>query len=94
MKSIMQKNKECYICGKTYGLEKHHVIFGNSNRKWSDKYGLTVWLCGETCHRNGPQAPHRNRISDLKLKQDAQRAFESRFGDREKFREIFGKSYL
>ena len=45
----------CWLCGKTdYGLnrlERHH-IFGGANRKKSERYGLIVYLCGETCHRN------------------------------------------
>lgn len=94
MKSIIQKDKVCFLCGRVVGLEKHHVFFGTSNRKNSDKYGLTVWLCGETCHRNGKNAAHQNRMTDLILKQRAQEEFEKRFGDRERFREIFGKSYL
>ena len=52
-KSIMQHEKECYICRKLVGagvplpgagLEEHH-IFGAANRKLSEHYGLKVWLC-------------------------------------------------
>ena len=46
MKSIIQSNKECYVCKKTYGLELHHCIFGR-NRHNSDEDGLVVWLCSE-----------------------------------------------
>ena len=95
MESIMQDEKICYLCGRNgYAdeLESHHV-FGASNRKYSEKYGLKVWLCGNRCHRNGRQSAHQNSDVALKLKQDAQRKFEENHS-REEFREIFGKSYL
>lgn len=99
MKSILQCTKECYLCSSTqeYGLnrlEDHHVFFGTSNRKKSEKYGLKVWLCGETCHRNGPNSPHRNKVVDNMLKAKAQEVFESTYGDRTDFIREFGKSYL
>lgn len=28
MKSIIQKEKECYLCGTTKGLENHHCVHG------------------------------------------------------------------
>lgn len=93
MKSIIQTKKECFLCGKRYGLENHHIFFG-PDRKNSDKYGLVVWLCGETCHRNGPYAVHRNKDVNLKIKQIGQKAFEEKYGDRDEFRRIFRKSYL
>ena len=42
-KSILQKDKECFLCTRMQDLEQHH-IFGGPNRKWSEKYGLKVWL--------------------------------------------------
>lgn len=95
MDSVMQSEKVCYMCGRNgYSdeLESHHCMGGN-NRKWSEKYGLKVWLCGNRCHRNGKQSAHQNSDVALKLKQDAQRKFEETH-TREEFREIFGKSYL
>ena len=41
----------CAICGRNGmgdPLEKHH-IFGGAYRKKSEKYGLTVYLCGMRC---------------------------------------------
>lgn len=97
MKSILQDKRQCFLCGSTqlHGwnhLELHHV-FGGPNRKWSSKYGLMVWLCGETCHRNGPNAVHKNRESDLKVKRAAQNKFEETHS-REEFMKIFGKNYI
>lgn len=93
MKSIIQTDKqECYLCGGR-ASEEHHVMKGTSNRKWSEKYGLKVYLC-PICHRIGKHAVHNNRETDLRLIQTAQKIFELQVGTREDFRRIFGKSYL
>ena len=100
MKSVIQKKKECFLCGCCTptgfydGLEDHHVFFGTSNRKKSEKYGLKVWLCGETCHRNGRKAVHKNRETDLFIKTQAQAVYEELYGSRADFIREFGKSYL
>lgn len=99
MKSIIQTDKKCYLCGKNaeYGfnkLEDHHIFFGTANRKKSEHYGLKIWLCGHTCHRNGPNSPHKNKVVDNSLKAVAQAKFEELHGDRDLFRKEFGKSYL
>ena len=92
MKSIIQIDKECYVCGNTYGLELHHCIYGTSNRKLSDKYGLTVWLCAE--HHRGRTGVHQNRDLDLALKKLAQTKFEAVYGENTSFQEVFKKNYL
>lgn len=56
----------CMVCQKPHP-EVHHVIYGNSNRKWSDKYGLIVPLCAEH-HRGSDLSPHFNKDFDLELK--------------------------
>lgn len=38
----------CFLCGKTGWLEEHHVYPGPFRDK-SEKYGLKVGLCGESC---------------------------------------------
>ena len=81
----------CMVCGRPYP-ECHHVFFGNSNRKWSDKYGLVVPLCNEH-HRGSDLSPHFNRQFDLELKRHAQERFREVYHDLN-FREIFGKNYL
>lgn len=86
-------DRECWICGRTDGLELHHCIHGTANRKLADRYGLWVFLCRD-CHTgtngvHGKNGHHR----DLTLKCTAQRAFE-RTHSREEFRAVFGKSYL
>ena len=92
MKSIIQSEKECFVCGTTYNLHDHHIIYGTSNRKQSEKYGLKVWLCQE--HHTGNAGVHFNRDLDLHLKKLAQEHFEAEFGANTSFREVFGKNYL
>ena len=92
MKSIIQHEKVCFLCGSRVGLEEHH-IFGGANRKHSERYGLKVWLCGIQCHREGLNSAHRNREVSDSLKRLGQIAFEARH-THEEFMQIFGKNYL
>ena len=100
MKSIIQTEKQCFLCGCTTptgyydGLEDHHVFFGHGNRAKSEKLGLKVRLCGETCHRTGKRAVHRNRETDLFIKRHAQEVYEATYGSRADFIREFGRSYL
>lgn len=94
MKSIMQDEKVCFLCGsRASDLEEHHVFGGTANRKLSEKYGLKVFLCGDRCHRNGKQAVHRNKEVALWLKTKAQQKFEEVYPE-EDFLSIFGRNYL
>lgn len=100
MKSILQSEKICYLCGCAIptgfydGLEDHHIFFGRGKRAKSEKLGLKVWLCGDTCHRNGKRAVHRNRETDLLIKRHGQEAYEETYGTRADFIREFGRSYL
>ncbi len=89
--------RECFIChrnGINDRLELHH-IFGGANRWKSDKYGLTVWLCGERCHKNGKYAVHNNADMMLYLHRYGQRkAMEENDWNIEDFIKVFGKNYL
>lgn len=100
-KSILQDKRggECYLCNMLLGIdtpaacrEEHHVMHGTANRKLSEHYGLKVYLCPYH-HRNGPQAAHKCRQTDILLKQAAQRAFEKKYSYK-KWMEVFGKNYL
>lgn len=93
MKSVLQDTKECFICHRTNCLEDHHIFFGTSNRKQSEKRGLKVWLCVPD-HRIGPKAVHRDKETDLQLKEIAQTYYEQNIGTREQFIVEFGKSVL
>ena len=92
MKSILQKEKECYCCKTTLNLEEHHCLYGTANRRIAERFGLKVWLCSE--HHRGRNGVHgSNKYLDIKLKQLAQKEFEKTH-TREDFIKIFGKSYL
>lgn len=100
MKSIMhEKDGTCYLCRKLYNqqfpysnVEEHHIFNGTANRKWSEKYGLKVYLC-VWHHREGPEAVHNNKYVRESLKREAQEFFEQTH-TREEFRRIFGRSWL
>lgn len=92
MKTVLQENKECYVCKGIYAIHDHHIFYGTANRKISEKYGMKVWLCAE--HHTGSQGVHFNKDFDMYLKQYAQRYFEKHIGSRDDFRRLFGKSYL
>ena len=92
IKSIVQEDmSKCYICGKTFGLEIHHVMSGNANRKLSTRWGLVVALCRD--HHQGPLGAHQDIIMKERLEKDAQRAFESRYGHGA-WMNTFRKNYL
>ena len=90
-KNIIQDRKECYFCGKLTNLERHHVFGGVANRPISEKYGLTIWLC-HNCH-TGQSGAQYDKMKNLRLKQDAQFAFE-RNHTRSEWMKLIGKNYL
>lgn len=84
----------CAICGKEHGLHKHHIFFGTANRQLSEEDGMVVYLCPE-CHEHGARAVHRNRETDVALKQAAERVWMAdREADEDAFRERYGRSWL
>ena len=92
MKSILQDGEpRCYVCGCVRNLELHHVMSGTANRKLSDEYGLTVYLCRD--HHTGSIGVHSDIILNQRLKRDAQRAFEKTHSHAE-WMTIFRKNYL
>lgn len=97
MKSIMQEQKKCYICGRRNSLDEHHVFGGNPNRKLSEKYGLKVWLCNDftptRCHKEVHEGEHTKQLMES-LHMEGQKAFEETHGNRDDFMRIFGRSYL
>ena len=93
----MKQERVCFLCGRNGAgdpLDEHH-IFNASNRKKSDKLGLTVYLCHERCHIFGKYAVHHNAYVMDELKRYAQREFMMREGvGIVEFRLMFGKSYI
>lgn len=93
-KSILQTEKECFICGSRRWLEEHHIYGGHPNRTISERYGLKVYLC-HFCHNEPPNGVHYNAANMLKLKQIVQKKAMKHYGwSVEDFIRIFGKNYL
>lgn len=93
MKSILETEKGvCYLCGARTQTEEHHIFGGNPRRKYSEKYGLKVYLCHH-CHRDNKSGVHGNREKMRLLHQEGQKAFE-RNHTREEFVRLFSRNYL
>jgi len=92
MKSILQREKICWVCGNPNDLHCHEVFYGKANRKKSIKYGLQVYLCGKH-HNLSNEGVHFNPTLDAILKQFAQKKFEEMYS-REEFMKIFKRNYL
>lgn len=92
-KSILQDEKECYICHTTANLHLHHVYFGIGNRKLSDQDGCVVYLCMN--HHTGAQGVHTHRKLDLELKRTMQTCWMNLYGKTvTDFIQRYGKNYL
>ena len=72
-------------------VQEHHVIFGTSNRRLSEKYGLKVYLCLRH-HTAGKDSVHLNQQIREDLCKEAQLKFEKEYPDLS-FLEIFGKNW-
>lgn len=98
MRSIVEDADCCFICATIYGkynwqeIENHHIFFGTGKRSLSDEDGLTVHLC-RSHHREGPEAAHKNRLTDMYLKAIGQSKYEETH-TRAEFIKRYGKSYL
>lgn len=87
MKSVLQKEKYCYLCAKLEGfewntrdLEEHHIFYGPF-RTASERHGLKVWLCRrhhKGDHTGTKDAVHNNmdKRMDIFLKKKAQQKWE------------------
>ena len=84
----------CFLCGKVGLLEEHHVFSGPYRSK-SERFGLKVGLCGDSCHRNGRYAAHQCRATADALKQFWQIKYMMRYrASVAEFRAEFGTNYL
>ena len=91
-KSIVQRDKECGVCGSTGALHRHHIYPGLGRREMSEHFGLWVWLCPYH-HNMSTQGVHSDKSLDLKLKRWGQRKFEETH-TRAEWHRYFGRSYL
>lgn len=89
--------RSCWLCGRNGGadpLDRHH-IFGGANRKKSEKYGLVVDLCHNSCHLNGIEAAHKSPVTRQALREFGQRqAMREQGWDKDRFIREFGRNYL
>lgn len=98
VKSIIQTEKECFLCKKyfgesvTQGLHEHHVCEGWANRRVSERLGLKVWLCPPH-HNMSDHGVHFNPEIGVELKKIAQRKYEETHSREEWMAEI-GRNYL
>lgn len=90
MESLIQKEKECFICGTTLNLENHHALHGNANRRLCDADRLTVWLCQAHHHELHDSDTEMDRF----VQRAAQEVWEKTYGDRSAFIRRYGKSYI
>ena len=93
MKSIISNERVCLVCGTPINIHKHHIYEGTGRRKLSEQYGCWCYLCARH-HNMSNQGVHFNKTLDLKLKEQCQKAWEFKYGAREEFIKVFGKSYL
>lgn len=95
---MYRPDRTCWLCGKNgcgEPLDKHHIFGGVAYRKKSERYGLTVFLCHDSCHENGPESVHRNPETRQRLQEYGQRrAMEENGWTVEDFIREFGKNHL
>ena len=93
VKSLLQRNKACYICGTTLNLQIHHIFYGTANRRISDADGCVVYLCQR--HHTGAAGVHHNRKVDLTLKTRCQIEWQKQYNKTiEDFIKRYGRNYL
>ena len=87
MESSIKSTRECYFCGTTQNLQRHHCMNG-AGRDAAEKYGLWVWLCAK--HH---EEVHRTFEEREALKIIAEKEFLKRYSF-EKWMAIFKKNYV
>lgn len=91
MKSILQREKKCYITGaENVPLHKHH-IFGGPNRRISEEHGFYIYLRPEL-HNMSDEGIHFNKTFDQYIKAKCQREYEKTH-TREEFMRLIGRNY-
>lgn len=93
-KSIVQNNKECFLCGTNKDLEKHHLLMGAKHRSLADEDGLWIWLCHFHHTGSKTESAHFNEMFRRQFQKKAQIAYEKHIGTREQFIERYGENYL
>lgn len=93
VRSLLQRNKACYVCGTTLNLHLHHIFYGTANRRLSDSDACVVYLC--VYHHTGAKGVHNNRKLDLTLKARCQIEWQKQNNKtKEDFIKRYGRNYL
>lgn len=88
MKSRIQKEKRCLVCGATQPLHEHH-IFNSSNRSKAEADGLKIYLCAY-CH----QYTHLHKEQLNFFKKLGERYFLENIGSFEEYMHRYRVNYL
>lgn len=87
--------KQCYICGQTYNVECHHIIYKSQVKPLEECKKNKIYLCGYH-HRDHRAGAHFNQTLDKKLKLEFQNWLEMSLlkeeFTQEEIREILGIS--
>lgn len=91
--SILQEEKQCYVCGTIYNIHIHEVFFGK-NRKKSIEDGCCVYLCGKH-HNQSNEGVHFNHSLDQELKKQMELQWLKYYNKTiEDFIKKYGKNYI
>ena len=91
MRSILQTEKVCFLCGGT-PVEEHHIYFGHGLREKSERHGFKCFLC-QYHHRDSKGGVHGNRQIDLMLKRVCQEEYEKTHS-RQEWMKLIKRNYL
>lgn len=91
--SLMQDNKQCYVCNTTLNIHTHEVYHGK-NRKKSIEDGCCVYLCGRH-HNQSNAGVHFNKELENILKKEMQLYWMKYYNKTiDDFIKRYGRNYL
>lgn len=102
--NIQTGESKCWITGKTYGLDRHHVLHGRGIKPLAEEDGLWIWLdhgLHMDIHDRGYAEVPGKKVTDKELQALGQKTFiecKKREGypedvARDLFRERYGRFY-
>lgn len=88
-----EEKRRCFYpnCYCSYDKLQTHHVFGAANRKWSQKYKLTIPLCAFH-HNMSDEGIHFNKPFRDAVQKMAQEKFEETYPELD-FVSIFGRNY-
>lgn len=91
--SVMQDERKCLVTGATQGLDRHHIYFGNPNRRISEENGFWCWLRHDVHMALHDRMRPFDKL-DGELKRACQQAYEGMGHTRREFMALMGRNYL